>query len=295
MKVLYLDESGTPELSSQDKYVVVCGVLIDEDDEKSFRFLVERVKRKYGLDLDKHLHAVDIFENTKRRSYLGQTKRRKKKDLRNAFQRDMWDIIKDFDIAYYSVTVSKDAVRRLLGLQRTPDKGRSWIRSDSFYAKMDRQLPLDVGANAIYHWAIRMAKKSKLKVIFESRPGDFFTVRNHNYVRENLVFKSKHMIAFADTLKKSVVLLGFANKEVKSVALELADIIAYTCNIYFLQSKKRTKNIPSELKKAISFKGMHKTLGVRHYKELNMSIIRKYIPGLANRTRRITEYYTEAQ
>lgn len=123
MKVLYIDESGTPELSSQDKYAIVCGVLIDEDDEKSIHFLVDRVKKKYGLDLDKHLHAVDIFENQQRKSYLGKTKRRKKRDLRNNFQTDVWDVIKDFNIDYYSVMVSKDAIRTALGLNRKSDRG----------------------------------------------------------------------------------------------------------------------------------------------------------------------------
>lgn len=156
---------------------------------------------------------------------------------------------------------------------------------------MDRQLPLDVGINAIYHWAIRKTKGLKLKIVFESRSGDFFTIRNHNYVTDYLVFKNKHMIAFANAFKKLVVLVGFASKGVGSVALELADVVAYTCNIYFLQSKKRTNSISSELKKAIFFKGMHKTLGTRHYKELNMGTIKKYIPGLISRTRRITEYY----
>jgi len=297
MKVLYLDESGVPELSSDEEFAIVCGVLIDEDDEKSFQFLIKRIKDKYGLDLKRNIHAVDIFENknSSAKCYLDRTLRRKKHDLRKLFQEEMWDLIKDYHkgktIDYYAVTVKKALVRKSLKLDKEDDKGNGWIDSNNFYAKMDRQLPMDIGINAVYSWAIKKTKKAKLKIVFESRSGDHFTVRNHNYITDKGVFKNSRMIAFANNFKNCVVSVGFANKNVQSVGLELADIISYTCNLYFLQIKKKTKNISEELKDSILFKAIHKTLNKDHYAELNQRAVRKYIPGHYSRTRRIANYF----
>ncbi len=188
---LYIDESGVPELSAKSHFFILSGVLIKEEDEKVFLFLINRVKKKYKLDFSKHLHAVDIFENISEKCFLGKTLRRPSKDLRSDFQVDMWNLIKDYSIYYYAVTVSKEHVKTLLGLRKRDDHGQSWIESPNFYARVDRQLPMDIGANAIYHWAIsRITKKDKLKIIFESRTGDLFTVKNFSYIQDKHVFKN---------------------------------------------------------------------------------------------------------
>ncbi len=296
MKILYIDESGTPELSSKDKFTIVCGVLIDEVNEGNFLFLIKRLKEKYNLSPDEHIHAVDIFENDYTESYLGTTRKRSKKDLRKKFQEEIWDLIKGYNVTYLAVCVPKDLVRRCLSFKKYPDKGDSWIATKRFYSRVDNQLPLDVGVNALYHWAVRELKNNgRLKIVFESRAGDPFTIRNYNLVADRNSFKNKHLVSLAKSLKKSVVSISFANKEVLSAGLELADIIAYTCNLYFLQNKKGTKQISAQLKNSISFKGIHKTLNRRHYNEINIVAVKKYIPGLSGRTKRIAQHYHEKQ
>jgi hypothetical protein len=295
MKTLYIDESGTPELSSQDKHVILCGVLIDESQESNFNFLMERVKRKYKLDLFTHIHSIAIFEDSSERSYLGQTKKRKKRDLRRKFQEEVWALIKDYELQYYVVTVRKDMVKKSLGLHKRPDKGSSWIgNKGNLYATLDRQLPMDVATNVIYRWALnKCAPDEKLKVVFEARSGDMFTVRNYVHISSgDTVFKNAHMASFSRAFKERVVSIGFANKHVRSVGLELADIISYTCNICFLQVKKSEKQIPDSLKRSVLFKAIHKTLNRKHYRELTQQVITSHIPGLASRTRRISRHYT---
>lgn len=292
MWTLYIDESGVPELSEDGKYVIIGGVLMEDSLESNYQFLIEKLKSRYNLELEKHIHATDIYESKRQPCYLGRTKKRTKRDLRASFQKDIWDLIKDYQINYFVAAVPKDLVKKSLKLNKRNDNGKSWINSSNFYARVDRQLPMDVGVNAIYHWAIKKIKNNDLlKIVFESRSGDMFTVRNFGYITSNGVFKNKHMVAFANRLKEHVVSVAFANKKVKSCGLELSDIISYTCNVYFLQTRKNMKKIDLDLKKAICFKGIHKTLNKKHYKELNKTDVRKYIPGITRRTQRISEKY----
>jgi hypothetical protein len=295
VKVLYIDESGVPELSASSPFVLLCGVLIDADDEGHFSFLMHRIKNKYNLDLDKHIHAVDIFEKSHATSFLGHTARRKKKDLRADFQREVWELIKDYGVEYYVVNVPKALVRSALSLGRRKDKGDKWLNSDDFYANIDRHLPMDIATNLLYRWALKKAHADKIKIVFESRStSDLFTVRNHNHVSAKDVFKDSHMIAFGTALKKRVVSVAFANKEVNSAALELADIISYTCNIYFLQIKKKigvSRMFTPSLRDSVCFRGIHRTLNKTHYIEMKQTSVRKYIAGRNRRTQRIASYY----
>lgn len=286
---LYIDESGVPELSDDGKFCVLGGVLMKEEDEKSFLFLIQRIKQKYKLPLDRHIHAVDVFER-RGKSFLGKTTKRRKMDLRKKFQIDIWNVIKDYSISYYAVEVSKDKIKKIAGLGDQKDK-ISWIDTSDFYAMIDRQLPMDIGVNALYDWAIKkIGKNDKLKIIFESRSGDLFTARNFDYIRDKNVFKHKRMQIFSDQFKEKVVSITFANKAVRSVGLELADIISYTCNVYFLG--KRSVAINKDLKNSVSFQGIHKTLNKNHYHELSDSDLKKYFPGLSSRTKRIARYYS---
>jgi len=293
MKILYIDESSTPELSSQDKYAIVCGVLIEEIDEVGIKFLMNHLKEKYKLSLEKHIHAVEVFEDIKSPSYLGITTKRTISDLRKEFQEDVWAMIKNYNLEYVAINVPKVFVNKSLTLSSRADGGRSWINSKDFHAKVDRQLPMDVAINAIYHWATKKCKTGdgKLKVVFESRSGDLFTVKNHSHISDKEVFKNPHMISFGKHFKESVVSVAFANKEVGATGLEFADIISYTCNSYFLKVKKKTLPIDKALKKAVIFKAIHKTLGSKHYKELSQPQVRKYIPSLLPRIRRIKKHY----
>ena len=269
------------------------GVLYPEEDEASFQFLVENIKKKYKLELSKHLHAVDIFERSHKKSYLGKTARRPTKDLRKEFQILIWDLIKNYNIQYYTVIVPKKSVRKILGLDKKADKGRRWIDSSNYYARADRQLPLDVGVNAIYWWALKKIKKDdKLKIIFEARPGDQFTIRNFSHIQEENVFRNKLMRGFSRQMKEKTVSISFANKNVKSSGLELADLICYTYNVYFIQIKKKVNEVEKGLKNAICFKGMHKTLNSKHSIELNERAVKKYTPGLNSRTKRIAKKYS---
>ncbi len=308
MKVLYIDESGVPELSDRGKYVILCGVLIDEEDEKSISFIMERLKQEYKLDTQNHLHAVDLFENPSKKCFLGPARQRRQ-DLRKEFQKAIWDLIKYYNIEYFAVKVSKDFVVRCLKLHKKSDQGKAWFgNKNNLYAKIDRQLPMDVGANAIYHWAIKKCREEeKLKIVFESRSGDQFTVRNFEHIHsggESLhnqylpvtnpvagIFKNPHIIRFANLFRKNVVSLAFANKHVKYVGLELADIICFTCNVYFLQNKTTATPVRKELVAAIKFPGIHKTLNKKHYTSLGYSATKKYIPGIKPRTRRIARFY----
>lgn len=303
MKVLYIDESGIPELSDRSRYVILCGVLIDEEDEKSILFILERFKQEYHLDQWHHLHAVDLFENPSKKCFLGPARQRRQ-DLRKDFQKEIWELIKRYDIKYFAVNISKDLVLKCLKLHKTADQGQRWFRLGGFYGKIDRQLPMDIGANAIYHWAIKQCKEDeKLKIVFESRPGDLFTVRNFEHIRsgnktllnpsipENKVFKNEHVIRFAGLFRKNVVSLAFANKQVKYVGLEIADIICFTCNVYFLQKKVTVAPTQRDLVKVIKFPGIHKTLNKKHYTALGYSATEKYIPGISARTRRIARFY----
>ncbi len=289
---IYIDESGIPELTDDSSsHVILCGVLIDSAVEEHFLFLINRIKSKYNLDQEKHIHTVDIFEKKFKDSYLGLTTQRRKNDLRKSFQEEMWLLIKEFNIDYYAVCVSKDLVKKSLKVHKQKDFGTSWIDSSNFYARVDRQLPMDVGINAIYKWAVRqIGPDSRLKVIFEARSGDMFTLRNYEYVTEKSVFTNPQMILFSECLKERVVSISFANKGVRAVGLEIADFIAYTCNIYFLKMKKRIV-VDAALKKGLIYKGIHKTLNKRHYVELSASQTIKFIPGLNSRTKRISKYY----
>ena len=293
MKILSIDESGVPELSSQDTFCIITGVLIDERNEPNFLFLMNRIKEKYKLSLSKNIHAVEIFEEGMgdiKGRYLGITRKRKNKDLRNPFQLDIWNLIKDYKLEYKSICVNKAIIRKHL-FNGIEDKGKGWTNSKDYYAKIDGQLPFDIGVNAIYHWAIRKLKKDeKLKVVFESRSGDSFTVRNHNLVSDKNIFKDNHMIAFAKEMKNHVVSVAFANKDVDSATLELCDIIGYTCNKYCMCIQKSVP-IDLNLKNALTFKGMHKTLNKTHFQELSSQISKKYITGLPGRTKRIANYY----
>lgn len=286
---LFIDESGVPELSDSSNFCIITGVLIREEDEKIFLFLIERLKKKYRLEFKTHIHAVDIFQHEKDGSFLGKTLRRPMKDLRKSFQNDIWNIIKDYEIRYYTVTIPKDTVRKILGL-----KDQRWIKSSNFYARIDRQLPMDIGVNAIYYWALKqLSKEDKLKVILESRSGDQFTVRNFGYIQDKNVFsENKWMRSFSEKWRQQVVSLAFANKGVRSAGLELADIISYTSNIYFLQIKKKTTVISKDLISAVCFKAIHKTLNSKHYIELNKKAVKKYLPGFSSRTKRISNYYS---
>jgi hypothetical protein len=290
VKILYIDESGVPEMSSLDHFCILTGVLIDEENESNFLFLMNRIKEKYRLSLTKNLHAVDIFENNQKDSYLGITRRRSRKDLRNNFQIEVWDLIKDYRVNYKAVCVPKDFIKRHLFKGRI-DKGKSWLIKRGYHSRIDNQLPMDVGVNALYHWAIKKLKTGeKLKIVFESRNGDVFTVRNHNLVSDPNIFRDRHMVAFAKEMKKHVVSVAFANKEVVSAGLELCDIIGYTCNIYCMRCKKSVL-VEERLKKCIVFKGIHKTLNSTHFQELSLAISKKYITGLVGRTKRIANHY----
>ena len=292
MMVLYIDESGVPELSSLDKYCILTGVLIDEENENNYVFLMNRIKEKYNLSLYKNLHTVDLFEKKNAKEFLGITQKRKKIDHRKSFQKDAWSIIKDYRVQYKAVCVPKEHVQRHL-FGKYSDKGESWFKTNKkdYYAKADNQLPMDVGINALYHWALRkIGKGEKLKIVFESRGNDNFTIRNHNLVSDVNLFTDVHMIAFARAMKKQVVSVAFANKEVESACLELCDIIGYTANVYYVRCKK---NVPvdSDLKKSVLFTGIHKTLSTVHYQELSLRVVRKYILGLRGRTKRIANHY----
>ncbi len=300
MKILYIDESGVPELSAKTDFVILSGVLVNEEDERAFLFLAQTIKKKYGLNLDTHIHAVDIFQNTREDSFLGRTKKRKKKDLRRSFQEDFWQMIKSYDVEHYTVKVPKDAVCKELFAPKYRDHYDLWIgkiaQRGNIYAMIDRHLPMDVGVNAIYRWAAQKVRDSeKLKIVLESRSeADQFTVRNHSHVLNNSdgvgPFKDSHVIAFAKKFKKIVVSISFANKEVGFAGLEIADMIAYTCNIYFVQGRTHMA-IDPELRNAVSFRGIHKTLNSAHYKELSSRDIKKYIPGLSARTKRIDRWF----
>lgn len=291
---LYIDESGVPELSANSEFCAFTGVLIPEEDEKSFLFLIENIKKKYKLDFNKHIHAVDIFEKPHKKCYLGKTPRRPSKDLRKEFQASVWDLIRKYDLQYYVVVVSKSLVKKVLRLNKKADKGKLWISSSNYYARADRQLPMDVGINALYHWGLKkLGKEDTLKVIFEARSGDQFTIRNYIYVQSENVFKNGLMKNFCSLIKEKIVSISFANKNVRSVGLELSDLICYTCNVYMLQIKKKTNKVDKTLKNAISFVGIHKTLNKKHYIELTERAIRKYTPGLNSRTERIEKKYNK--
>lgn len=293
MYKLYIDESGVPELSSHDKHCILGGILLNEQDEKAICFIIQNIKEKFHLELQRHIHAVDIFEDKGKNCYLGKTKKRRKNDLRKRFQKDIWDVLKRYKIKYFAVTVKKDFVRKSLGLTKTHDKGNLWINSANFYARIDRQLPMDVGVNAIYYWALKQIKKDdKLKIVFESRSGDLFSNRNLSHISQKEVFKDKWMRIFSDNIKNKVVSIAFENKDAMATGLELADIVGYTCNIYFLQIKKKGKHISETLRKAVCFDGIHKTLNKKHYTELSQRVVKKYIAGLNPRTKRISEFYS---
>ncbi len=289
---VYIDESGTPELTDhKSSHILLCGVLLDSSVEDHFLFLIQRIKSKYGLDHGTHIHAVDVFEKKSKPSYLGLTKRRKKNDLRKLFREEMWELIREFNIKYHVVSIPKDLVKKSLRLHKLSDKGENWIGNWNYYARIDRQLPVDIGANVIYRWAFsQIGKDDKLKIVFESRSGDAFSLRNFGYVTGNNIFSSKHMAAFGIHAKKSVTSITFATKGVQAVGLELADFIAYTCNVYFLQIQKR-KPVATDLKQSLLFRGFHKTMNRKHYKELQDGIITKYIPGFKSRTKRISKHY----
>lgn len=290
---LYIDESGVPELSALTDFCIVTGVLIKDDDEKSFLFLIERIKRKYNLDLNKHIHSVDIFQKKNDKYYLGKTLRRPTKDLRQKFQVDIWDVIKDYSLEHYTITVPKKYVIKTLGLNKLPDKGTRWINSSNYYARVDRQLPMDIGVNALYHWALKkIGEDGKLKIMLEGRSGDQFSIKNFGYIQDKNVFSNKWMSSFSRQFKEAVVSITFANKSIKAVGLELSDIISFTCNAYFLQFKKNITLLDHSFKKALFYKGIHKTLNSKHYTELNERAVKKYLPGLSSRTKRIAKNYS---
>lgn len=317
MKTLYIDESGVPELSERGTFVIVSGVLIDEKDEQGLLFLVERIKKKYKIDLKKHIHAVDIFEHPKESCYLGATKRRLK-DLRKDFQNDFWHLIKEYEIEHYTVKVPKHLVRDALFGKKYYDKGDFWIKeaaAGEFYAIIDRHLPADIGVNGICHRIVkRLNNFEKLKIVLESRSdADQYTLRNHAHILNNAFdsdtgkaisspFKEQHMVVFARDFKETVVSIAFANKQVGSAGLEIADMIAYTCNVYFnkthrekfamaLAGDESHRRSLQTLKSVIRFAGIHKTLNAKHYKEMSQRDIKKYIPGLNARTQRISKRY----
>ena len=285
---LFIDESGVPELSAHSDFCILTGVLIEDSKEKGLEFIMNRIKKEYKLDLNKHIHAVEIFERKNSKCYLGKTLRRPTKDLRMGFQKETWDFIKYYGIKHYTVTVSKKLCKKALNLTKYHDGGELWISSSNFYARVDRQLPMDIGVNTIYDWALKQIKDTDdLEVVFESRSGDQFTVRNYGYVQDKDVFKGKRMRLFCQKLKDRAVCLAFANKGVGLCGLELADLISYTSN------KKKINNVDSLLKKSVCFNGIHKTLNNKHYIELNERATKKYFPGISSRTKRIAKWYTK--
>ena len=294
MKILFIDESGVPELSSDNtNFVILSGILMAEDDEKAFSFIINQLKKKYSLELKTHIHAVDIFEGKTERNYLGVTRKRRVKDLRKDFQKDFWDIIKSFEVRYVAVKVDKTLVKKTL-FKKKHKGGEFWFRKKAeggdIYAMIDRHLPMDIAVNYLYRWAIeKLNEDDKMKIVFESRSeSDQFTIRNHSIVLNNSPkhnpFSQEHVKAFARKLKKIVVSISFANKEVGFAGLEIADMVAYTCNVYFIQTKNRSAN--KGLINSVKFPGIHKTLK-KHYKELNSKNTVKYITGLISRTKRI--------
>lgn len=148
---------------------------------------------------------------------------------------------------------------------------------------------MDVAVNALYYWAIkRIPNGEKLKIVFESRNGDEWTIRNYNLIQSAEAFqKNKWMATFSKKFKEVVVSIGFANKMVQAVGLEIADIISYTCNVNFIQKTSDKK----DLRKIISFRGLNKILNEKHYHVLNGRAIARHIPFLDKRAKRIAGYY----
>ena len=72
---MYMDESGTANLSESSEYFVLSGIVVEETADHDLSAYLRYLKRRHGISEDTSLHAYDLFENKNHTNYLAEAKK----------------------------------------------------------------------------------------------------------------------------------------------------------------------------------------------------------------------------
>jgi hypothetical protein len=209
---LYIDESGSPELSHHDKNYTLCGVIVRPYQADSLKTKADQIKFKYWNDTDIVFHSVEIGLMQNDFTIL------KNPDIKKNFHKDLIHFLNDGMYKVIVVSVDKEKATKQ-GLD-------SKNIQDMAFDKM-------IGS----FLAFLTKNKQKGQIHMETSGG-----RDVNLHRR-FIFHSSHgypdlSLTHSD-VKTILTSVSFVSKNNHDIETQLADIFAYPATRYFLHIEEK--------------------------------------------------------
>jgi len=243
---LYLDESGDANLTSEDKYLVLAGVIVDDKEDINWESYFNYIQKKYNLSEDEPFHTVELFEFSDSEYYL---------DGKSC--NDLVSSLREFiDISPINIQVfytDKDDLKEYLPIDdyddyfNFPERGKR-------HRFHDIEISYEILASAhLFHFADLLSEEKSIgEVIAESRQyADRFLLRTYINSQNPQKFTENDIKSRSRELRKRVSLFGFEEKTGLRGGLEVTDLVAYaaSCNLRIngpVETTERLKGVWSE-------------------------------------------------
>lgn len=272
---LYIDESGSGELTDhRHDFLILTGLIVEHDEDMKISAYFNYLKLISGLPHNKPFHSYDIFEDNKSPLYLTDVKSTKLAD-------SIRELIKVVPIKINIEYLNKNDLRKFLGMNS----------ESNHYFKMNMKenisLPYEILASKIFFWFADFLKGKKAigAIVLESRSElDHPLLKTYLRSKSSAQYSSANLKKKTETMKKYVTSIRFEGKGGLWPILELADLVSYLA----YQNKN---NSMAKLKgRGVSkiWTGIKNQLDDKKIKETNKNGYKAHIPK--NRVRKISNY-----
>jgi hypothetical protein len=196
---LYLDETGSPDLSHHDPNYTLCGIIVSDDHAVKIKTYANQIKFKYWNDTTVVFHSVDIGKAQNKFSIL------KDKVIAEDFHNDLTSFINTGHYKAIVVSVDKRAAQL-----------KGWSSADIMTAAFDKMLELY--AQYLSHLGMDG------QIIMESSSHDIeFHRRYAHFISNGIPSLSLNHY----DVKLILTAVSFVSKKNQDIETQIADLLAY--------------------------------------------------------------------